>query len=71
MTVLQKAYIKTTDNTLNKLLQYQDFQYRNFYNNKRYKCMKSDSNHPARLYGTVKIHKLENLEETTVVNLKL
>ena len=32
--------------------------------------MQSDSNHPARLYGTAKTHRFETLEEITVENLR-
>ena len=41
-----------------------------FHDYKRYKDMKSDSNQPARLYGTTKTHKFETIEDITVVNLK-
>ena len=32
--------------------------------------MQPDSNLPARLYGTAKTYKCQNLEDITVVNLK-
>ena len=44
--IIKDTYTETTD-TLKELLQFQDFLYRNFYNCKRYKDMKPDSNQPA------------------------
>ena len=44
--------------------------HRKFYNYEQYKNMKRDSNQPACLYGIAKTHKLENLEEITLANLK-
>ena len=32
--------------------------------------MQPDSNQPACLYGTVKTHELETLEDITIANLK-
>ena len=46
------------------------FIHRKFYNYEQYKNMKPDSNQPACLYGIAKTHKLENLEEITLANLK-
>ena len=64
------TYVETTDNTLKDLSRFQDFLYRNFFNYEHYKDMKPDSNQPARLYGTAKTHKFEDLKDITVANLK-
>ena len=68
--IIKSTYVETTDNTLKELSRFQDFLYRNFHDYERYKDMKPDSNHSARLYGTAKTHKFETLEDITVTNLK-
>ena len=68
--IMKATYVKSTDNTLKELSQFQDFLHRNFHNYERYKDMKPDSNQPARLHGTVKTHIFETLKDITVGNLK-
>ena len=65
------TYVETTDNTLQDLSRFQDFLYRNFYKKySRYDDMYPSSNQPARLYGTAKTHKFENLKDISVEKLK-
>ena len=44
--------------------------HRKFYNYKRYKYIKPDSNEPVSLCGTAKTHNFDNLDDITVANLK-
>ena len=46
------------------------FIHRKFYNYEQFKNLKPDSSQTACLYGIAKTHKLENLEEITLANLK-
>ena len=46
--IMKGTYIETTD-ILKELLWFQDFLYRNIYNNESYKDMKPDSNEPVHL----------------------
>ena len=68
--IMKGIYVETTDNTLKELSGFQDFLYRSFHNNGRYKDMQPDSNQPASLYGKAKTNKLEILEDITVAKLK-
>ena len=68
--IMKGTYVETTDNTLKELSRFQDFLHRNFHSYERYKDIQPDSNQAARLYGTAKTHKFENLEDITVTNLK-
>ena len=49
--------IEATENKLKEQSRFQNILLRNFYNHKRYKDMKPDSNQPAYLYGAAKTHK--------------
>ena len=56
--IMKGTYVETTDNALKELSRFQNFPYRNnFHNYERYKDRQSDSNLPARLYGTAKTDK--------------
>ena len=68
--IKNKLYEETTDITLKNLKNFQDFLYRNFKDYENYDEMRPVSNQPARLYGTAKTHKFENLKDITPQNLK-
>ena len=68
--IKNKIYEETTDNTLKDLKNFQDFLYRNFKDYENYDEMRPVSNQPARLYGTAKTHKFENLKDIAPQNLK-
>ena len=68
--IMKGTYVKTNDNTLKELSQFQGLLYRNFHNYEHYKDMQPDSNQPACLYGTAKNYKFETLEDITGANLK-
>ena len=68
--IKNKIYEETTDSTLKDLKNFQDFLYRNFKDYENYDEMRPVSNQPARLYGTAKTHKFENLKDITPQNLK-
>ena len=58
------TYKKTEDTTLQDLKKFQDILYRNFYTYEHYKSMYPHSNQPAKLYGTAKKHKFNNIQKT-------
>ena len=58
-------YEETADNTLIELKNFQDFLYRDLKDYKNYDDMKPVSNQLAKLYGTAKIDKSENLRNIT------
>ena len=64
------TYKKTEDTTLQDLNKFQDFLYRNFYTYEHYKSMYPHSNQPAKLYGTAKSHKFNNIQEINKEKLK-
>ena len=64
------TYKKTEDTTLQDLNKFQDFLYRNFYTYEHYKSMYPHSNQPAKLYGTAKTHKFNNIQEINKEKLK-
>ena len=64
------TYEETVDNTLQDLSRFQDFIYRNFKKHPKYEYMYPSSNTPAKLYGTAKTHKFDNIEDIEVSNLK-
>ena len=68
--VKKGTYKKTEDTTLQDLKKFQDFLYRNFYTYKHYKSMYPHSNQPAKLYGTAKTHKFNNIQEINKEKLK-
>ena len=55
-------------NTLQDIKQFQDFLYRNFSKYKKY--MLRSLNQSARLYGTAKTHKFDEINDITVDSLK-
>lgn len=57
-------------NTLKEPSRFHDFLYKRFYNYECYKDMKPNNKQPACLYETDETHKIENLEDITVANLK-
>ena len=64
------VYEKSVDNTFKDLKRFQDFLYRNFRNYENYSKMRPKSNQPARMYGTAKTHKFQNIKEITSDNIK-
>ena len=64
------TYKKTEDTTLQDLKKFQDFLYRNFCTYEHYKSMYPHSNQPAKLYGTAKTHKFNNIQEINKEKLK-
>ena len=68
--VKKGTYKKTEDTTLQDLKKFQDFLYRNFYTYEHYKFMYPHSNQPAKLYGTAKTHKFNNIQEINKEKLK-
>ena len=68
--VKKGTYKKTEDTTLQDLKKFQDFLYRNFYTYEHYKSMYPHSNQPAKLYGTAKTHKFNNIQEINKERLK-
>ena len=58
------------DNTLFDLKHFQDFLYRNFRKYEHYKDMWPTSHAPAKLYGTAKTHKFNDISKVTVESLK-
>ena len=68
--IKDKVYCTTEDTTLKDLKRFQDFLYRNFKNHKHYDKMKPVTNQPARIYGTGKSHKFNNLSDITIEVLK-
>ena len=58
-------YEETADNTLIELKNFQDFLYRDLKDYKNYDDMKPVSNQLAKLYGTAKTDKSENLRNIT------
>ena len=63
--VKKDTYKKTEDTTLQDLKKIQEFFYRNFYSYEHYKSVYPHSNQPAKLYGTAKTHKFNNIQEIT------
>ena len=61
--VKKGTYQKLENTTLQDLKKFQDFLYRNFYIYKHYKSMYPHSNQPAKLYGTAKTQKFNNIQE--------
>ena len=57
------TYKKTEDTTLQDLKKFQDILYSNFYTYEHYKSMYPHSNQPAKLYGTAKKHKFNNIQK--------
>ena len=68
--IMKGTYVKTTDDKLTELSQFQDFLYRNFHNYECYKDVQLDSNQPARLNRTAKTHKFETLVDISEANQK-
>ena len=68
--VKKGTYKKTEDKTLQDLIKFQNSLYRNFYTYEHYKSMYPHSNQPAKLYGTAKTHKFNNIQEINKENLK-
>ena len=68
--VKKGIYQKTEDTTFEDLKKFQDILYRNFYTYKHYKSMYPHSNQPAKLYGTAKTHKFNNIQEMNKEKLK-
>ena len=68
--IQEGVYVKTEDNTLQDVKQFQDFLYRNFSKYEKYNDMLPSSNQPAQLYGTTKTHKFDDINEITVDLLK-
>lgn len=62
---------KTTDTTLHDRKLFQHFEYRNFKDYKNFEKMRPISNHPSRLYAFAKIHKIVNVNEVNLDQLKL
>ena len=56
-------YEVTTDSTLQYLRRFQDFLYRNFREYEHCKTMYPHNNQTAKLYGTAKMHKFNNINE--------
>ena len=68
--IKNKTYEETADSTLKDLKKFQEFVYRNFKDYENYDDMRPVDNQPAKLYGTGKTHKFENLKDITLQNLK-
>ena len=68
--VKKGTYKKTEDTNLQDLKKFHDFLYRNFYTYEHYKSMYPHSNQPAKLYGTAKTHKFNNIQEINQEKLK-
>ena len=68
--VKKGTYKKIEDTTLQDLKKFQDFLYRKFYTYEHYKSMYPHSNQPAKLYGTAKTHKFNNIQEMNKEKLK-
>ena len=64
------VYEISEDNTLQDLKRFQDFLYRNFKTYEHYDKMYPSSNSPAKLYGTAKTHKFQNIEDFSMENIK-
>ena len=62
---------ETDDNILKELESFQSFLYRHFKNSPHYRQMLPSSRQLARIFATAKTHKLENINDITVDNLKL
>ena len=63
-------YEVVEDNTLKDLKHFKSFLNRNFRKYEHYAEMLPKSNQPWQLYGTAKTHKLININEITIDNLK-
>ena len=68
--IKNKIYEETADNTLKDLKNLQEFLYRNFKDYENYDDMRPVSNQLAKLYGTAKTHKFEDLKDITPQSLK-
>ena len=62
---------EVTGNTGKDLKHFQEFLYRNIKDYENYDDMTPVSNQPAKLYGTAKTHKCDNLEDITPQNLNI
>ena len=70
MWIKNKIYEETADNTLKDLKNLPEFLYRNFKDYENYDDMRPVSNQLAKLYGTAKTYKSEDLKDITPQNLK-
>ena len=59
--VVDGTYVESEDSTFENLSHFRDFLYRNFKDHPKYKKMLPAAHRPARMYGTAKTHKFENL----------
>ena len=67
----QGKYEETEDNILKELESFQSFLYRHFKDTPYYKQMLPWSHQPARFFASAKTHKLDDLSDINVTNLKL
>ncbi|XP_066919453.1 uncharacterized protein [Clytia hemisphaerica] len=68
--IQDKVYEPSNDTTLDDLKLFQSFLCRNLSKYEHYKDMYPSSSQPARLYGTAKTHKFDNLNDINLENLK-
>ena len=68
--ITKGVYTESEDNTLNDLKHFQDCIYRHFKDYKHYDKMTTSSNIPAKLYGSAKTHKFEDISDITVESSK-
>ena len=69
--IVGETYVRTTDNTLQDLHNFQCVLNNNFSKHKDYADMRPTSNQPARLFATAKTHKFDKFDDINIEELKV